>query len=166
MLPRWSASEERDNIMAWMHVMSPGPGNTYFILSARHKPWISSDNLTLYYSTLFTSTFATISTDIPSYKAIHGRIPLQWHRALQSCIHYEKNVQVGCYSFQFDLKQTMYSPWCLTSVRYHLSLLLHTSKSWLKEHLTNKLEDLTPPEQCVLHPRCHSMWCTNNSETS
>jgi hypothetical protein len=46
MLPRWSASEERDNIMAWMHVMSPGPGNTYFILSARHKPWISSDNLT------------------------------------------------------------------------------------------------------------------------
>ena len=32
--------------------------------------------LPLYYSTILTSTFATVSTDIPSYEAIHGRKPV------------------------------------------------------------------------------------------
>jgi len=31
-----------------------------------------------------TSTFATVSTDIPSYEAIHGRIPLHYYRSLIS----------------------------------------------------------------------------------
>jgi len=47
MLPRGSAPEEGGNVMAWLHMMCPGPGNTRFLLSARHEPWISSDNLTL-----------------------------------------------------------------------------------------------------------------------
>jgi hypothetical protein len=34
--------------------------------------------LPLYYSTIWTSTFATVSTDIPSYEAIHGRMPLHY----------------------------------------------------------------------------------------
>jgi len=29
-----------------------------------------------YYDTILTSTFATVSTDAPSYEAIHGRMPL------------------------------------------------------------------------------------------
>ena len=33
--------------------------------------------LPLYYSTIWTSTFATVSTDIPSYEAIHGRMTVQ-----------------------------------------------------------------------------------------
>jgi len=33
--------------------------------------------LPLYYSTILTSTCATVSTDIPSYEAIHRRMPLQ-----------------------------------------------------------------------------------------
>jgi hypothetical protein len=33
-------------------------------------------NIPLYYSTIMTSTFATVSTNIPSYEAIHGYMPL------------------------------------------------------------------------------------------
>jgi hypothetical protein len=64
-----------------LHITSPGPGNTSCMYSAHYEPLISSDNLTLsnfplYYSTILTSTFATVSTDIPSYEAIHGHMPL------------------------------------------------------------------------------------------
>jgi len=41
--------------------------------------------LPLYYSTILTSTCATISTDIPSYQAIHGHMPLQMSRKLWDC---------------------------------------------------------------------------------
>jgi len=37
--------------------------------------------LPLYYSTILTSTCATVSTDIPSYEAIHGRMPLHYCRS-------------------------------------------------------------------------------------
>jgi len=63
--------------MAWRHVTCPGPGNTCCIYS-----WLAMSLrsvailLPLYYSTILTSTFATISTDVPSYEAIHGRMPL------------------------------------------------------------------------------------------
>jgi hypothetical protein len=33
----------------------------------------------LYYSILLTSMFATVSTDIPSYEAIHGHMPLHYY---------------------------------------------------------------------------------------
>ena len=38
-------------------------------------------NLPLYYSTTLTSTFATVSTHIPSYEAIHGRMPLHYYHS-------------------------------------------------------------------------------------
>jgi len=38
MQPRGSAPKEGDNVMARLHVTCPGPGNTRFILSARHEP--------------------------------------------------------------------------------------------------------------------------------
>jgi len=37
--------------------------------------------LPLYYSTILTSTFATFSTDIPSYEAIHRRMLLHYYRS-------------------------------------------------------------------------------------
>jgi hypothetical protein len=46
MQPRGSAPKEGDDVMARLHVTCPRPGNTSFILSARHEPLISSDNLT------------------------------------------------------------------------------------------------------------------------
>jgi len=33
---------------------------------------------------MLTTTFATVSTDIPSYEAIHGRMPLHYYRSLIS----------------------------------------------------------------------------------
>ena len=37
--------------------------------------------LPIYYSTILTSTCATVSIDIPSYEAIHGRMPLHYYHA-------------------------------------------------------------------------------------
>jgi len=77
MQPRGSALKEGDNVMARLHVACPGPGNTSFIYS-----WLATSLrylaiiFTLYYSTIWTSTCATVSTDIPSYEAIHRRMPL------------------------------------------------------------------------------------------
>jgi len=77
---RLRLSEIGDAVTARLHVTCPGPGNTSFIYSrlatslrslAIILPW--------YYSTILTSTCATVSTDIPSYEAIHGRMPLQMH---------------------------------------------------------------------------------------
>jgi len=72
-------------VTARLHVTCPGPGNTRFIYcrlatSLRSLAIILS-YLPLYYSTILTSTFATVSTDIPSYEAIHGRMPLQYYRS-------------------------------------------------------------------------------------
>jgi len=39
--------------------------------------------LPLYYSTILTSKCATLSTDIPSYEAIHGRMALQYAYGLE-----------------------------------------------------------------------------------
>ena len=78
--PQGSAPKEGDNVTARLHVTCPGPGNTSFrysrlAMSLRSLAII----LPLYYSTVLTSTCATVSTDIPSYEAIHGRMPLhQW----------------------------------------------------------------------------------------
>jgi len=41
--------------------------------------WSLAIILPLYYSTILTCRFPTVSTDIPSYEAIHGRMPLHYH---------------------------------------------------------------------------------------
>ena len=81
MQPRGSAPKEGDNVTARLHVTCPGPGITGFIYSRLATSLGSLAiillYLPLYYSTILTSTCATVSTDIPSYEAIHGRMPLQ-----------------------------------------------------------------------------------------
>jgi len=80
MQPRGSAPKEGDNVTARLHVTCPGPVNTRFIYSrlatSLRSLAIILPYLPLYYSTILTSTFPTVSTDIPSYEAIHGRMPL------------------------------------------------------------------------------------------
>jgi len=76
--PRGSAPEKGDNVTARLYVTCPGPGNTRLIYirlatSLRSLAII----LPLNNSTILTSTFATVSTDIGSYEAIHGRMPSQ-----------------------------------------------------------------------------------------
>jgi len=89
MQPRGSAPKERDNVTARLHVTCPGPGNTSFIysrLATSHRSVaIILPYLPLYNSTILTSTFPTVSTDIPSYEAIQRRMPLQHHQDLSSC---------------------------------------------------------------------------------
>jgi len=101
-----SAPTEGNDVMAQLHITCPGPGNTSFI----HSQLTSSLRslaifLPLYYSTVLSSTFATISTDISSYMAIHQRMPIHsirlnnksslntWHASLltyhnQLALHY------------------------------------------------------------------------------
>jgi len=78
--PWGSAPNEGDNQMALLHRRCPVPDKTHFIHS-----WLATSlrslavilsYLPLYYSTIWTSTVATISSDIPSYEAIHGHMPL------------------------------------------------------------------------------------------
>ena len=67
-------------VMAWLYVTCPGPGNTRLysrLAMSLRSLAIILPYLPIYYSTILTSTCATVSTDIPSYEAIHGRIPLQ-----------------------------------------------------------------------------------------
>jgi hypothetical protein len=82
MQPWGSAPKEGDNVTARLHVTCPGPGNTSFIYSrlatSLRSLAIILPELPIYYFTIMTSTFATVSTDIPSYEAIHGRMPLQY----------------------------------------------------------------------------------------
>ena len=66
---------------AQLYVMCPGPGNICFAYS---QPATSLRSLViifpLYYSIILTSTFATVSTDIPSCQAIHRFMPLHYYR--------------------------------------------------------------------------------------
>ena len=85
MQPMGYGPKEGDNLTARLHVTCPGPGSTCFIysrlaLSLRSLAIILLTITTMHYSTLLTSTFATVSTDIPSYEAIHGCMPLQMER--------------------------------------------------------------------------------------
>jgi len=80
MQPRGSAPKEGDNVTARLYVTCPGPGNTRLysrLAMSLRSLAIILPYLPIYYSTILTSTCATVSTDIPSYEAIHGRIPLQ-----------------------------------------------------------------------------------------
>ena len=73
------------SVMARLHVTCPEPGNTRIIYSRLATSLRSlAIILPLYYSTILTSTCATVSTDIPSYEAIHGRMPLHYYRSLIS----------------------------------------------------------------------------------
>jgi len=76
MQPRGSASEEGNNVTARLHVTCPGQGNTLLSSSAHHQPEIASDNLTFIQLYNIDTHISTVSTDIPSYENIHGRIPL------------------------------------------------------------------------------------------
>jgi len=83
MLPTGSAPTEGDNVMAGLHVMCLVQGNTHFIHSRLATSLRSLAKIlryfsltTLHYSAPLTSTFATISTDTPSYVAIHRRMCL------------------------------------------------------------------------------------------
>jgi len=49
MQPKGSAPKEGDNLMAWLHVTCPGPGNTDVLKLAHHERLISSDHFTLTY---------------------------------------------------------------------------------------------------------------------
>jgi len=88
---RWTA------VTARLHVMCPGPGNTSFIYSrlatSLRSLAIILLYLPLYYSTILTSTCATVSTDIPSYEAIHRRMPLQRRAWCLDSIHQLVNSQ-------------------------------------------------------------------------
>jgi len=75
--PWMSAPKVGDNVTARLHVMSPGPGNTScgysrLTTSLRYLAII----LSVYYPTPLKFTFATVSTDLRSYQARHGRMPL------------------------------------------------------------------------------------------
>jgi len=76
-----SAPNEGDNVTARLHVLCLGPGNTSFIYSrlatSLRSLAIILLTLPLYYSTVLTSTGATVSTHIHSDEAIHRRMPLQ-----------------------------------------------------------------------------------------
>jgi len=72
-------------VTAQLYIMCPGPDNTSVIYSRLATSlWSLPITLPLYYSTTLTSTFPTVSTDIPSYKAIHGRMPLHYYHFLIS----------------------------------------------------------------------------------
>jgi hypothetical protein len=72
-------------VTARLHVTCPGQGNTSFIYSRLATSLRSlAIMIPLYYSTILTSTFATVSTDIPSYEAIHERTPLYYYASLIS----------------------------------------------------------------------------------
>jgi len=81
MQPSGSALKEGDNVMAQLLVMCPGPGNTCIIYSqlatSLRSLAIILPQLPSYYSTIMSSTFATVSTDIPSYDTIHRHMSLQ-----------------------------------------------------------------------------------------
>jgi hypothetical protein len=75
--PQGSEPKEGDNVMARLHVTCPGPGNTRIIYSRLATSLRSLAIISrLHYSTILISTCATVSTDIPSYEAIHGCMPL------------------------------------------------------------------------------------------
>jgi len=79
MQPRGSTTKEGDNVMARLHMTCPEPGNPAlysWLATSLRSPAIILLYLPLYYCAILTSTFATVSTDIPSYQAIHGRMPL------------------------------------------------------------------------------------------
>jgi len=80
MQPRGSAPKEGHDVTAQLHVVCPAPGITSLIYSwlatSLRSLAIISPYLSLYYSTIWTSMCATVSTDIPFYEAIHGRMPL------------------------------------------------------------------------------------------
>ena len=82
--------------MAGLHVTCPGPGNTCLIYSqlvtSLRSPAII---LRLYYSTILTSTFATVSTDIPSNEDIHGRMPVYYY----PCYNFGYVSHTGFYEF-------------------------------------------------------------------
>jgi hypothetical protein len=74
--------------MARLSVMCPGLGNNRSIYSrlatSLRSLAIILPYLPLYYSTILTSTCATVSTDIPSNNAIHGCMPVHYYRSLFS----------------------------------------------------------------------------------
>jgi hypothetical protein len=73
------------NVKAWLHVMCAAPSSTRRIWSARHEPWIYSQNpsfTTLYCLTQLTSMFATISTDMIINEDILRFMPLHLVRFL------------------------------------------------------------------------------------
>jgi len=67
-------------VTARLYMTCPVPGNTRFI-SIRLATSLRSLAiiLPLYYSTILTSTSATVCADIQSYEAIHGRMPLHYY---------------------------------------------------------------------------------------
>jgi len=73
--PTESVSTEGENIFPRLHMMFPGPGNTCSMNSLLTiRLWslvIILLALSLYFSTLLTSKFAMVLTDVPFYKAIH-----------------------------------------------------------------------------------------------
>jgi hypothetical protein len=106
--------------MVWLQNMCPGLGITSFILC-----WLTtcfrclsifSPNRSTYYSTLLTSTFATILPDIPFYKVIHRCMPLQtlttnifwfWKQLhLKSDITSTVTLETHCVQYNFDLNKS------------------------------------------------------------
>ena len=75
---RGSASKVGDNVMARLHIMCPGPGNTSSIYNRIPTGLRSlAIILCLSNSTIMTSTIASVCTNIASYEAIHRCMPLQ-----------------------------------------------------------------------------------------
>jgi len=83
-----------------------------------------------------------------------------------SMIHSELIVQVGCYSFHFDLTLTTYSSGLPTSFRYHLLFHLHNSRSWLHKHLCKVQADLNLVERQALQPMRHPLRHSNDRDIS
>jgi len=92
------------NVPACLHVMSAAPVSTRYIESARHEPSIPSNITsltTLYCSTLLTSMFTTIFTDITFNEAIHSLIPL--HRVRFSYGNWLGSLYWGIGAYWFNM---------------------------------------------------------------
>ena len=75
--------------------------------------------------------------------------------AICSRLHVAENVQVGCHSFCFELKPTIYSSGLPTSFCYHLAHLFHNSKPWLHLQLSHVGVDPNRAERQALDLFCH-----------
>jgi len=87
--------------------------------------------LPLYYSTILTSTCATVSTDIPSYEAIHGRMPLQsstWSHTTSSFTYY----RACCLNWSHASCFTKGPAWCSPAAlgMQHVHWQLHIVSDW------------------------------------
>jgi len=102
----------------------------------------------------------------PTYcKSRGGGQPLQL-APIRSRIHLEYNKHVGCYLCHSEMMLTIKFSGLLTSFRYHLPLLFHTSTSWIHNLHSQVRADLNQADWPALRQIRHWLAHTENADTS